>query len=28
VLVTGRFAAPGYFATSTAEVYHPPTKTD
>ena len=24
VLVTGRFAAPGYFATSTAELYQPP----
>jgi hypothetical protein len=28
VLVTGRFAAPGYFATSTAELYQPPTKAD
>jgi Protein of unknown function (DUF3179)/Kelch motif/Galactose oxidase, central domain len=28
VLVTGRFAAPGYFATTTAEVYKPPTKAD
>jgi Protein of unknown function (DUF3179)/Galactose oxidase, central domain len=28
VLVTGRFAAPGYFATSTAEVYKPPAKAD
>ena len=28
VLVTGRFAAPGYFATSTAELYQPPSKPD
>ncbi len=28
VLVTGRFSAPGYFATSTAELYQPPTKAD
>jgi hypothetical protein len=25
VLVTGRFSAPGYFATATAEIYQPPT---
>jgi hypothetical protein len=28
VLVTGRYAAPGYFATSAAELFKPPTKAD
>ncbi len=28
VLVTGRFSAPGYFATATAEIYQPPAKPD
>ncbi len=28
VLVTGRFSAPGYFATATAELYQPPAKPD
>lgn len=28
VLVTGRFSAPGYFATATAEIYQPPAKSD
>jgi hypothetical protein len=28
VLVTGRFSAPGYFATATAELYQPPSKAD